>query len=60
MMDSTDLLTVSEVAALMRVSRRAVDTWIKDGRLPALKIAGTVRVRRADLEAALKPMGAGR
>ena len=41
MMDSADLLTVPEVAALMRVTRRAVDKWIKDGRVPALKIAGT-------------------
>lgn len=60
MMDSADLLTVPEVAALMRVTRQAVDKWIKAGHLPALKIAGTVRVRRADLEAALKPMGVGR
>ena len=46
-----DLLTIKEAAALMKVTDRTIRRWIADGRLDASKIARTVRIRRAALEA---------
>ena len=46
------LLTIKEVAERFGVSRVSVQNWIKDGRLPAIKI-GTkiIRIRECDLAA---------
>jgi excisionase family DNA binding protein len=48
-----DLLTVREVADLLRCTPRTVQYAINDGRLPAYHLLGrhSVRVARADLEA---------
>ena len=44
-------LTVAEVAAALRVSRMTVYGWIRDGRLPASRLAGTtLRVRASDFD----------
>ncbi|MEN8675208.1 helix-turn-helix domain-containing protein [Nocardioides sp.] len=45
-MDTTETkyLTVSEVAAELRVTPRTVHTWIDDGKLPAFKLGGTTRI----------------
>ena len=48
---SDSLLTVAEVAAVLRVSRMTVYSWIRDGRLPASRLAGTtLRVRARDFD----------
>lgn len=43
------LLTYDEVAGHLRVSRRYVEQMVARHELPAVRIGGNVRVRRADL-----------
>ena len=43
------LLTVSEVAATMRVSNMTVCRLIKSGQLPALRVGKNYRIRESDL-----------
>jgi excisionase family DNA binding protein len=47
------LLTVSEVAAVMRVSNMTVYRLIKTGELPAVRIGHSFRIRETELEAYL-------
>ena len=49
------LLTLREVAERVGRTQRTIRRWRRDGLLPAVKIAGTVRVRLSDLERALQP-----
>ena len=51
-------LTPREVADLLGVTRRTVQRWIKDGRLPARRVGGRLRVSRSSLVqvAAQQPM----
>jgi excisionase family DNA binding protein len=44
------LLTVSEVAASMRVSNMTVYRLIKSGELPAVRIGHNFRIRETDVE----------
>ena len=46
-----DLLNLKEVAAILKIGRAAVQIWAKQGRIPAVKIGKSYRVRRRDLEA---------
>jgi len=50
---TTELKTVSEVAALLRVSNMTVYRLIRSGELPALRVGKSYRIRAADLEAYL-------
>lgn len=45
------LLTVAEVAQALRVSSSTVYALIRDGRLPAVQVGASKRIRPADLEA---------
>jgi len=45
------LFTVDEVAAIFRVTPRTVRQWTTDGVIDRIRIGGTVRYRRADVEA---------
>jgi excisionase family DNA binding protein len=47
---SSGLLTVSEVAAAMRVSNMTVYRLIKNGDLPAVRVGKNYRIREADVE----------
>lgn len=44
------LMTVSEVAAAMRVSTMTVYRLIKSGELPALRVGHNYRIRSGDVE----------
>lgn len=44
------LLTVGEVAQLMRVSNMTVYRLIKSGQLAAIRVGKNYRIRRADVE----------
>jgi excisionase family DNA binding protein len=44
------LLTVSEVAAAMRVSNMTVYRLIKTGELPAVRVGKNYRIRETDVE----------
>jgi putative molybdopterin biosynthesis protein len=45
-----ELLTVTEIAQLLRVSDRVVRSLIKDGDLVAVKIGREYRVKRSDVD----------
>ena len=47
-------LTVDDVAALMRVSTKAVYEWCSRGYLPCLKFGRLVRIDKDDLTARLE------
>ncbi|RXE56185.1 DNA-binding protein [Methanoculleus taiwanensis] len=44
------LLTVEEVARMLKFSPRRIRTFIRDERIPAVKCGGSWRVRRSDIE----------
>ena len=50
-----DALTPRQVAAELGVTVRTVQRWISDGRLPATRIGGRMRVSRLSLEAVRHP-----
>lgn len=49
-----ELLTIKEVATLMRVSIQSVSAWIKSGKLKAIKPVKAVRIERTELERFLR------
>lgn len=50
-----DLLTVDDVATMLKTSRKAVYHRIARGQIPAVRLGRSVFVRRADLAASLVP-----
>ena len=54
--DSDDSLVSSEVIEMAKISRRTLERWVADGKLPAVKIGGfgARRYRRSDVEALLR------
>ncbi|MFN2555260.1 MAG: helix-turn-helix domain-containing protein [Nitriliruptorales bacterium] len=46
----SELLTVAEVAGLLRVSTMTVYRLIRTGELPAVRVGRNYRVRRIDLD----------
>jgi excisionase family DNA binding protein len=44
-----DLLTVDEVAAMLRTSRKAIYHRIARGQIPAVRLGRSVFIRRGDL-----------
>ena len=44
------LLTVKDVAGLLRLHPRSVRRLIADGRLPVVRLRGAVRIRPEDVE----------
>ncbi len=45
-----ELLTIAEVAAYLKLSRRTAWRWCKSGRLPAVKIGHQWRIAQSDLD----------
>ncbi len=52
--NGTDLLTVAEVASLLRLKPSTVRAWVLRRRIPYVKVGRLVRVRRADVEAVIE------
>ena len=50
MTQSSELLTVKEVAAILRVSQPTVLRMIDDGELPAIRVRTQWRIRRSNLD----------
>ena len=48
------LYSTDEVAAFMGVTPRTVQRWIREGKLPAVVVGGTYRVKREELQAFVK------
>ena len=49
----TPLLTASEVARVLHVAVGTVRNWAQQRRLPSTKVNGTLRFRRADIQAVI-------
>ena len=47
----SDLLTVAEAAALLRLKPSTIRAWVCQRRIPYAKIGRLVRIRRSDAEA---------
>ena len=54
---SDDIVTVAEIAEILRLNQQTVRNWIDDGLLPAIRVGRRVRIRWADVEAMMKPAG---
>ena len=52
-----DLLTVDDVAVMLKTSRKAIYHRIARGQIPAVRLGRSVFIRRADLAASLVPGG---
>lgn len=50
-----DLLTVDDVAVMLKTSRKAIYHRIARGQIPAVRLGRSVFIRRADLAASLVP-----
>jgi len=50
-MGTFEILTIKEVAELLRVGEKTTYTMAKDGKLPAFKVGGQWRFRRLDIDA---------
>lgn len=50
------MLVSAEVMQRLKISRRTLERWVADGRLPAVKVGGfgARRYREADVEALLR------
>lgn len=51
-----ELLTVEEVAEYLKMNPQVVRRWLKDKRLPGIKIGKEWRIDRDDLDEMLKNM----
>lgn len=51
---TVDLLTTDEVAARLKVTKRTIYAWLKDGRLRGVKVGKFWRIRQADIDALLQ------
>ena len=49
-----DLLTVDEVAEILKMNPQTIRNWLDAGKLPIVRIGRRVRIRRADLTSVLK------
>lgn len=49
-----DLLTIPEAATRLACSEGAVRTWLRQGRLKAVKLGRAVRLRAEDIDAAAR------
>ena len=52
-----ELLTIAEVAAYLKLSRRTAWRWCKNGQLPAVKVGHQWRVAQSDLEEFIQGRG---
>lgn len=46
----SEILTLEEVAAYLKAGKRTVYRLVQDGKIPAFKLGGSWRFRRAELE----------
>jgi excisionase family DNA binding protein len=47
----TELMTIDDLAAYLKVSRRTIYEWLKLNKIPALKLVGQWRFKRDKIDA---------
>jgi excisionase family DNA binding protein len=45
-----ELLTVAEVASILKLNQQTIRNWIDAGTLPAVRIGRSVRIKRSDFD----------
>lgn len=55
-MEDPAVLTVQEVADLLRVHHTTIRRYLKTGQLPVIRFGSKVRIPRAAVEALLRPV----
>ncbi len=50
MNDPASLMRCSEVAVACAVSEKTIRNWVRQGKLLAVKLSGSVRIARSELE----------
>ena len=55
-----DLLTVAEVAALLKAKVKTIRQWVYQGKIPCLKINGLLRFSKLGLESWIAEQAGGR
>lgn len=55
-----DLMTADEAAEQLRVTRRTVYEWLKEGRLRGVKVGRLWRIHKSDVDELLRPKEAKR
>jgi excisionase family DNA binding protein len=45
-----ELMTVAEIAAVLKLNQQTIRNWVDQGRLPAVRIGRRVRIKRSDFE----------
>ena len=58
-MEQEPFLTVAEIAHELRKTEVTVRTWIREGKLPAIRAGRSYRVRRSDLDRMTRVGGDG-
>lgn len=53
-MPDRELMTIEEVADYLRVKKRTVYEWVKNGKIPAIKTVGQWRFKRMQIDAWLE------
>lgn len=48
------LMTIEDLAAYLKVSRRTIYEWLKDNKVPALKLIGQWRFKKDKIDAWLE------
>src|SRR6059058_5367096 len=56
-MSPEDVVTVAQIAEILKLNQQAVRNWIDQGSLPAIRVGRRVRVRWGDVEPMMKPAG---
>ena len=54
-----EILTIQEIAALLKLADKTVYSMAQGGELPAFKVRGQWRVRRVDFEAWIERQASG-
>lgn len=51
MINSISLMTIDDLANYLKVSRRTIYEWLKNNKIPAVKIVGQWRFKREKIDA---------
>jgi excisionase family DNA binding protein len=54
MITTTSLMTIDDLAAYLKVTRRTIYEWLKTGKIPALKLVGQWRFKKDKIDAWLE------
>jgi excisionase family DNA binding protein len=49
-MSVTELMTIEDLAAYLKVSRRTIYEWLKQNKIPALKLVGQWRFKKDKID----------